>query len=407
MANSTLILKPGKEKALLRGHPWVFSGAVAREDTSCRAGETVVIRASDGRFLAWGAYSPASQIRSRIWSFSQTERIDEGFFAGRIQQALRARQRMAIQSDAMRLVHAEADGIPGLIVDRYDDTLVAQFLSAGVECHKELIAAELLAGTGARSLYERSDAEVRLLEGLAPRVGLIAGCAPRVPLEIKENGVSYGVDVTAGQKTGFYLDQRENRALLREWVFGDVLNCFCYTGAFSICALKGGAQSVTSIDSSADAVLLAQANARRNGLESEHASWICADVFRALRGFRDAARQFDVVILDPPKFAPTTAHVEKAARAYKDINLLGFKLLRPGGLLLTFSCSGGVGPELFQRIVAGAAADAQVDATIVARLSAGADHPVHLAFPEGEYLKGLALRTTTRLPASRADVLKS
>jgi len=398
-STSTLVLKPGKERSLLRGHPWVFSGAIAHGGLGCDSGETVAVRASDGRFLGWGAYSPASQIRVRVWSFTESDTIDDAFFSTRVDSAVSARQILGIQSNAMRLVHAEADGLPGLIVDRYDDTLVAQFLSAGVERHKRALAAELLLRTGASTLYERSDAEVRLLEGLEPHVGVMAGPAPRVPIEIHENGMAYGVDVTTGQKTGFYLDQRDNRALLGHWASGDVLNCFCYTGGFSISALVAGARTVTSIDSSAEAVEMAQGNARRNNVESARATWLCADVFQSLRRFRDARRQFDVVVLDPPKFAPTATHVEKAARAYKDINLLGLKLLRPGGLLLTFSCSGGVGPELFQKIVAGAAADAGVGATILHRLTASADHPVLLAFPEGEYLKGLALRTAGQAAA--------
>lgn len=387
---SDLLLKPGKEKSLLRRHPWIFSGAIARVTGSPSAGETVAVRSADGQFLARAAFSPVSQIRARAWSFDEAEPIDAGFFHRRIAAAAACRRGLPglREATALRMVHGESDGLPGLVVDRYGDTLVAQFLAAGAERWREAIADALLAETGCARLYERSDADVRTLEGLPPRCGPLHGAFPDPLLEVAEHGLHYDVDIARGHKTGFYLDQRDNRLLCREIAAGrEMLNCFCYTGAFSLAGLAGGATSVLSIDSSAEALALARRNAGRNGLAG--GEWLEADVFAALRKLRERGRHFDLVVLDPPKFAPTAAHAEKAARAYKDINLLAFKLLRPGGLLMTYSCSGGVSPDLFQKIVAGAALDARADARIVRRLAAAPDHPVALAFPEGDYLKGL------------------
>jgi 23S rRNA (cytosine1962-C5)-methyltransferase len=292
---------------------------------------------------------------------------------------------------AMRLVHGESDGLPGVVADRYGDTVVLQLNSAGADRWRDAIADALLAAEGAARIWERSDADVRQLEGLAPVTAPLRG--PREPRQIviDEEGVRFGIDLEQGHKTGFYLDQRDNRQQLRALAGGrDVLDCFCYSGGFALNAAAGGAKSVVAVDSSAEALELARGNAERNQLPQPE--WIEGDVFQLLRKFRDSRRSFDMVVLDPPKFAPTAAHAEKAARAYKDINLLAFKLLRPGGLLMTFSCSGGVSAELFQKIVAGSALDADTDAQIVARLGASADHPVALNFPEGDYLKGLICR---------------
>ncbi len=392
MKPSTMTLQPGKEKSLLRGHPWIFSGAVARLDGIHEPGTTVVVRAANGAFLATAALSPDSQIRARVWSFDEGESIDEGFIDKRIARAIARRAALFASSRALRLVHGEADGLPGLIVDRYDSLLVVQILASGVEYWRLPIVAALVRHTGVNDVFERSDADVRDKEGLAARVGVLAGAQPPAQLEIVENGLRFAVDVRHGQKTGFFIDQRDNRALVGEHARGAVLNCFCYTGGFSLAALKGGAEHVLSIDSSEQALALAAENLAANHLSPERAQWRCADAFLALRELRNEARQFDLIILDPPKFAPTAAHVEKAARAYKDINLLGLKLLREGGLLFTFSCSGGVSPDLFQKIVAGAAADAGVETQLMRRLSAASDHPVSLDFPEGDYLKGLMLR---------------
>jgi 23S rRNA (cytosine1962-C5)-methyltransferase len=385
-------LKPGRERSLAHRHPWIFSGAIDSVDGDPPAGGTVDVTAADGRFLARAAYSPLSQIRARVWSFDENDRIDDAFIAARIARACAAR-RTLLDADhtACRLVHAECDGLPGVIADRYDDTVVVQLLSAGAERWRDAIARALQSGVSC--IYERSDADVRVLEGLPPRTGVLAGHLP-ASVEIVEAGIRYGIDVVAGQKTGFYLDQRDNRALIGAHAGARrVLNAFCYTGGFTLAALAGSAASVLSIDSSAEALRLARANLARNrGLDAGRATWVEADVFGELRALRDRGAQFELIVLDPPKFAPTASHAQRAARAYKDINLLALKLLAPGGLLATFSCSGGIDASLFQKIVAGAALDASADAAIVARLTAGADHPIALDFPEGEYLKGLLVR---------------
>src|SRR5262245_52846619 len=381
-----LILKPGREKSLLRRHPWVFSGAIDHVAGRPAAGDTVAIRAANGAFLAWAAHSPQSQIRARVWSWDEGASIDEGFIRARVAGAIARRAALPSATDALRLVHGEADELPGVVCDRYADLAVFQFSSVGADRWREPIVDAVLA-------YERSDLDVRQLEGLPPRSGVLRGELAAAGVEIVEHGLRYGVDVARGQKTGFYLDQRANRDRVRARAAGgDVLNCFCYTGGFTLNTLAGGARSVLSVDSSGAALALARENARRNGFADARADWLEADVFTALRGLRDAGRRFDLIVLDPPKFAPTAAHAPKAARAYKDINLLAFKLARPGGLLVTFSCSGGISPELFQKIVAGAAADAGVVTELLDRLQADADHPALLSFPEGEYLKGLVLR---------------
>lgn len=388
----TIHLKPNREKSALHRHPWLFSGAVLREDGQPAAGETVRVLGSDGRFLGWAAFSPSSQIRLRFWSFDERETIDAAFFARRIARAVASRKPLATVSNAARLIHGESDGLPGLVVDQYGDVLVMQCLSAGPERWRETLVAALVAATGARAVFERSDADVRELEGLPMRVGLCHGTLPE-SVEIVEHGIRYRVDVAAGQKTGFYLDQRENRRRIGELAAGgDLLNCFCYTGGFTLAALRGGARSVLSIDSSAEAIAAARVNAELNGLSDERTQWLEADVFQHLRTLRDMGRQFDGIILDPPKFAPTAQHVERAARAYKDINLWALKLLKPGGWLATFTCSGGMSADLFQKILAGAAWDAHADTQIVGRFTADLDHPVSLSFPESDYLKGMLLR---------------
>ncbi len=386
-------LHEGRERSLLKRHPWVFDGAVARGRAD--AGETVRVEAADGRFLAWGAYSPASRIRVRCWSFDEAERIDAAFFARRVARAVALRQRLAVASSGVRLVHGEADGLPGLVVDRYgDDLLVAQFGSAGVERFKGAIADALLQASGATRLFERSDAAVRELEGLPAVTGWLRG-AGDTTAEITEHGWRLTLDVAEGHKTGFYLDQRDNRAHLARWVrhFGlqRVLNTYCYTGGFSVAALHGGAQQVVSVDSSGPALARVQQHLRRNGFDESDSRVVEADVPAYLKQALHARERFDAIVLDPPKFAPTAAHAERAARAYKHINLLALQLLAPGGLLLTFSCSGGVGADLFHKIVAGAALDAGVDGAILQRLEGAPDHPTTMTFPEGEYLKGLAI----------------
>ena len=389
-----LRLKPGRERSLLRRHPWVFSGAIDEVAGSPQSGATVRVCAADGKFLAWAAYSPASQIRARVWSFEETEVPGPELFAKRIEAAL-ARRRADIPAEAgnaMRLLHGESDGLPGLIVDRYGDALVIQVLSAGCEAWREALVAKLQEKSGCPRVYERSDTDARELEGLPASSGLIFGPAASGPLRIVEHGVEYEVDVGSGQKTGFYLDQRENRRHLGRLAAGrEVLDCFCYTGGFTLSALAGGARSVLAIDSSAQALAQAKRNLELNRIAPDRAQWLDADVFQALRRLQRDERRFDLIVLDPPKFAPTPKDAARAARGYKDINLNALKLLRPGGLLATFSCSGGVSPELFQKIVAGAAADAGAPLLLRERFRSAPDHPVRIEFPEGEYLKGLLL----------------
>lgn len=388
-----VILNPGRERSVMRRHPWVFAGSVATLSGRARPGDTVEVVSDRGVVLGRAAFSPESQIRARMWTFDADTPIDHAFFKRRIAAAVarRTAHPMLAGQDGMRLIHGESDGLPGVIADRYRDTMVLQLTSAGADRWRDAIIAGLLQATGCANIYERSDSEVRGLEGLGPVVGVLAGSAPDPDLAIEEHGVLLGVDAVGGHKTGFYLDQRENRLLTRDLAKGrSVLNCFCYTGGFSLQALAGGASEVLSIDSSGHALASARRNLERNPqLDAGRATWLEADVFEALRSLRSEGRRFDLIILDPPKFAPSAAHAKRASRAYKDINLLGFRLLNPGGILMTYSCSGGIGQELFQSIVANAACDAERDAQIIHRLSAAPDHPIGLAFPEGEYLKGL------------------
>jgi 23S rRNA (cytosine1962-C5)-methyltransferase len=385
-------IKEGKDRALLRRHPWVFESAIAKGGAD--AGETVRVESAQGAFLAWAAYSPQSKIRARIWSFDEAQRIDAAFFTQRIAAAVRARARFDIRSNGLRLVHGEADGLPGLIVDRYGDTLVAQFLSAGAERWKNVLADALLAETGLVKLYERSDASARGLEGLTEATGWLRG-EGATQLVLQEHDWQLGLDIAQGHKTGFYLDQRDSRKRFADYSarlgFQRVLNCYCYTGGFTVAALAGGAAHVTSIDSSGPALDQARANVALNGHDLARCEFLDADVNASLRRFGQEGRTFDAIVLDPPKFAPTVAHAERAARAYKDINRLAFKILEPGGVLFTYSCSGGISADLFHKIVASAGADAGVDGYIHERMGGAPDHPMTITFPEGEYLKGLVI----------------
>nr|MDP2190380.1 class I SAM-dependent methyltransferase [Rhodoferax sp.] len=395
----TIRLRAGKERSLLRRHPWIFESAIARG--AADAGETVRVESDDGSFLAWAAYSPASKIRARVWSFDESQRIDASFLIAACVRSVSARDRFDIQSDSLRLVHGESDGLPGLIVDRYGDTLVAQFLSSGAERWKEVLADALLAATGLSKLYERSDASSRALEGLPELSGWLRGLPPQgmpvppVDLVLHEHDWQLAVNISSGHKTGFYLDQRDSRKKFadttRRLNFERVLNCYCYTGGFTVAALTGGAGHVTSIDSSGPALEKAVANVALNGFAADRATFMDADVNASLRQFGAEGKTFDAIILDPPKFAPTVAHAERAARAYKDINRLAFKILAPGGVLFTYSCSGGISADLFHKIVASAGIDAQVDGYIVERMGGAPDHPMTVNFPEGEYLKGLVV----------------
>jgi 23S rRNA (cytosine1962-C5)-methyltransferase len=393
---ATLTLHPGKEKSVLRRHPWLFSGSIAQLDGRARPGDTVDVVSYEGRPLGRAAWSPASQIRARMWSFTAEETIDHAFFKRRVAASVARRAVLPelAGQQGLRLIHAESDGLPGVIADRYGDTVVVQLTTAGADKWRAAIADSLQRATGCARIYERSDVEVRSLEGLEPVTGWLLGGAADDALVIEENGVRMAIDILAGHKTGFYLDQRENRRRVAELAHGRrVLNCFCYTAGFSLQALAGGAREVVSMDSSGPALATAQRNLVLNPqLDPSRALWHEADVFNELRTLRSSGDLYDLVILDPPKFAHTAAHAERASRAYKDINLSAMRLLSPGGMLMTYSCSGGVSSDLFQKIVAGAALDAGRTARIVQRLQGASDHPVDLAFPEGEYLKGLLLQ---------------
>ncbi len=388
----TIRLRAGKERSLLRRHPWIFESAIAKG--AADSGETVRVESHEGQFLAWAAFSPSSKIRARAWTFDESQRIDASFFIVAIARSIRARTKFGIKSDGVRLVHGESDGLPGLIVDRYGDILVAQFLSSGAERWKSVLAEALLAETGLTCLYERSDASSRALEGLPETSGWLSGQGA-VELVLREHDWQLAVNIASGHKTGFYLDQRDSRKKFFDYCqrlkFARVLNCYCYTGGFTVAALSGGAGHVTSIDSSGPALEMAAANVALNGIDPNRADFMDADVNTSLRQLGAQGRTFDAIVLDPPKFAPTVAHAERAARAYKDINRLALKILEPGGVLFTYSCSGGISADLFHKIVASAGIDAQVDGYICERMGGAPDHPMTINFPEGEYLKGLVV----------------
>lgn len=390
-----IILKPGREESLRRHHPWVFSGAVQSAGAEPSSGETVLLLDSTKKPLALGAWSPGSQIRCRVWSFDTTILIDDAFFKGRLQQAIDLRRHGGFMQDdasACRLVYSESDGLPGIIVDRYGAWLVAQFLSAGAEYWRDTIVAALRELLPGYSVFERSDAGVREKEHLPQRTGVLAGDEPSEYLEITEHGLRYQVDIRRGHKTGFYLDQRDNRRRIGELATGEMLNCFSYTGGFALAALSGGAGRAVNIDSSASALEQSAANARLNGIDIRKMENIEANVFEQLREFKRIQRRFDLIVLDPPKLIESKQALERGARAYKDVNMQALSVLKPGGLLITFSCSGLLPTPLFQKIVADAALDAGRQAVIIERIGQSADHPVALNFPEAEYLKGLCVR---------------
>ncbi|SHG97859.1 class I SAM-dependent methyltransferase [Ferrimonas marina] len=390
-----IILKRSRDKSLLRRHPWVFSNGVADVQGKPGLGDTVEVLASDGRWLGRGAYSPESQIRVRIWTFNQDEKIDLDFFAGKLARAQAGRDDL-IARDGLtgyRLVAGESDGLPGITIDRFADVLVCQLLSAGAESHRELLVEALKAQYPDCAIYERSDVDVRKKEGLAPVKGLLHGTLPPQPMPFEENGLKLLVNVETGHKTGAYIDQRDNRLAASRYVKGKrVLNCFSYTGGFGTYALKAGAEEVINADVSKPALALAQQTAELNGLDVARLTNLDADVFKLLRQYRDNGEQFDVIVLDPPKFADNKAQLPGACRGYKDINMVAMRCLKPGGILLTFSCSGLMDAPLFQKIVADAALDAHREAQIVEKLTQAADHPIGSAYPEGFYLKGLVLR---------------
>ncbi|MGA1844905.1 MAG: class I SAM-dependent rRNA methyltransferase [bacterium] len=390
----SIVLKPGREKSLLRRHPWIFSGAIMDVQEEPGPGETVQVFDYRGNLLGLGAYSPCSQIMVRVWTFDPEDTVSAPFFAARLQRAVSSRGALASSGNAAcRLVNAESDGLPGVIVDRYAGFLACQFLTAGAEYWKRTMAGLLEDMFPGLSIYERSDVEVREKEGLQQYAGVLSGIAPPDCVEIEEGPYRFLVDIKHGHKTGFYLDQRENRALIPEYVGdGVVLNCFAYTGGFGIAALKGGAAGVTNVESSPVALSLAARNFDLNGLDMARVENVEGDVFTFLRQCRDSRREFDAVILDPPRFAASRGQIPGACRGYKDINLLSFKLIRRGGVLITFSCSGLVERTLFEKIVADAVLEARREAQIIRRLGQAADHPTALNFPEGTYLKGLVCR---------------
>lgn len=388
---ATVILQEGREKSLKRHHPWVFDGAIASVNGRCRMGDTVDVVAADGQWLGRGAYSPSSQIRVRIWTFDQQEVIDNAFFLRRIEQAWQLRQRLMKQAgtNACRLVAAESDGLPGVTIDLYNQLAVLQLLSAGADKHRDKIVWALQKLLPDVAIFERSDVDVRTKEGLEPLIQPLHGEIPQ-EVEIIEHGVKILVDPHIGHKTGFYLDQRENRlAASRYAKDARVLNCFSYTGTFACYALNGGAAHVTNVDVSQPALDMASRHIELNGFTPAQCSQVKGDVFEVLRNYHSAQQQFDMVILDPPKFVDSKASLKRACRGYKDINMYGIHAVKPGGILLTFSCSGLMEQSLFQKIVADAALDAGRRVQILEHLSQAPDHPVGLNYPEGYYLKGL------------------
>ncbi|MFB2651501.1 class I SAM-dependent rRNA methyltransferase [Shewanella seohaensis] len=388
-------LKPGREKSLERRHPWVFSNGIHNVKGKPEAGDTVDVVAHDGHWLGRGAWSPESQIQVRIWTFDREEEIDREFFKRRILRAQAGRDDLIREQGltGYRLIAAESDGLPGITIDKYANVLVCQLLSMGADVWRDTIVDVLAELYPDCAIYERSDVDSRKKEGLASTMGLLHGTLPEMPVIIEENGIKIAVDVTKGHKTGFYLDQRDNRAMAARFVKGkSVLNCFCYTGTFGLYAAKAGAASIENVDVSALALDTARLNMRVNGLNDDNVHYNEADVFKLLRQYRDEGKTFDVIVLDPPKFADNKSQLNGACRGYKDINMIALQLLNPGGVLLTFSCSGLMPADLFQKIVADAALDAKREIQFVERLSQASDHPIGSAFPEGFYLKGLVAR---------------
>jgi 23S rRNA (cytosine1962-C5)-methyltransferase len=403
MSEPSLTIRNDRARVFGNRHPWVFSGAIHAVNGSPADGDIVPLLDDNGNFLARGYWNSHSQINVHVLTWDSGQVIDESFWRKRLERAISARAtENALHErtpNAYRLVNAENDGLPGLIVDRYADYIVIQALTLGIDRRKQMIAKLLMELLSPAGIFERSDVDVRTKEGLTPVTGLLAGRKPPPLIEIDENGRRFLVDVHAGHKTGFYLDQRFNRATLGNWLRFDpaaetrtVLNCFSYTGGFAVYALDGMAQRVINVDASADVMALAKRNLTLNGFAAPDQDFVVGDVFDVLRRYRADGQQFDVIILDPPKFAHNQKQIEGATRGYKDINLLAFQLIKPGGLLMTYSCSGLIDSDLFQKVIFGALVDAKRDAQMIMRLTAGTDHPVALTFPEGSYLKGMLCR---------------
>lgn len=391
---ATVVLKAGRERSLKRRHPWIYSGAIARVDGDPASGATLRVQSESGEVLGFGAWSPKSQIRARMWSYDPAARIDAGFIGRRIAAAIHARRQLGLLEPrgACRLVFSESDGLPGLIVDRYGDYLSCQFLSAGAEYWRDAMLDALVAELAPAGIHERSEASARRKEGLASARGVLRGEAPPARLEIEIAGLRQLVDIADGQKTGAYLDQRDNRRRVAAYAGkARVLDAFAYSGGFALACLQQGAREALLLDSSQSALAVASEQAALNGLDGS-CQFLERDVGAALRELGAAGERFDLIVLDPPKFVHSAEQVNSGSRAYKDVNRLAFGLLNPGGVLASFSCSGHVDALLFQKIVAGAAIDAGRDVQILERLSQPADHPAALHFPEGDYLKGLILR---------------
>jgi 23S rRNA (cytosine1962-C5)-methyltransferase len=396
---ASIFLEAGKEHAVLHQHPWIFANTVARYEGKVGLGTTVSVFNDAKKLIGRAAYSPHSQIRARMWTWDPEEPIDHAFFKRKIASAIEHRQRWVKDTNAIRLIFGEADGLPGLVVDQYDKLLVCQFLSAGADHWKEVIVQILAQQTGCESIYERSDAAVRQREGLELHTGLLFGKPPEPEVLVQENGIAYLVDPVNGHKTGFYIDQRDNRRLVMELAENrSVLNMFSYTGGFSLAALKGGAKQVTSVDSSGDALAIAKKQTKLNQFDEDRATWLDQDAFETLKSLRVAEQYFDLIVLDPPKFAPSAAHLPKAIRAYKEINRTAMQMVEKSGLILTFSCSGAMDMETFEKTIFMASKEASshqktgdLKFRVLKRLTSGLDHPKLTCFPEGDYLKGLLL----------------
>lgn len=394
--SATLILHPNREKSLLRRHPWIFASAISEFKGKARNGDTVDVMSSEGEFLGRAAWSAKSQIQARIWTFDQNESVDNGFFLRRIEQALALREDIINKQklNGYRLIAGESDGLPGVTIDKYDNVLVCQLLSAGAEKQRKKIVWALKKHFPECSILERSDVAVRAKEGLEQIIQTLHGDIPD-EVTIIENDIRIIVDLKRGHKTGFYLDQRDNRQLAANYALNKkVLNCFCYTGTFASYALKGGASSVTNIDVSDSALETARRNIEINDLPIEKATFVNQDVFQALRDYREAGKTFDMIVLDPPKFVDSKASLIRACRGYKDINMLAMQILKPGGTLFTFSCSGLLSADLFQKVVADAALDAKRTVHFMERMTQAPDHPISSNYPEGFYLKGLVCKVS-------------
>jgi 23S rRNA (cytosine1962-C5)-methyltransferase len=390
-----LILAKGREKSLLRRHPWIFSGAVARMEGKAQRGETIDVCDSQGKWLARAAWSPDSQIRARVWSWQPDESVNIAFFVRRLQAAQQLRDWLAVRDglDSYRLIAGESDGMPGVTIDRFGSFLVIQLLSAGAEYQRPAIISALQQCYPDCAVYDRSDVAVRKKEGLELTQGPVSGELPPDLLPISEHGMKLLVDIRTGHKTGYYLDQRDSRFATRRYAQDKrVLNCFSYTGGFAVSALLGGCREVISVDTSQAALDVARQNVELNGLDVNKAQFVRDDVFKLLRSYRDSGERFDVIVMDPPKFVENKNQLAGACRGYKDINMLAMQLLNPGGMLLTFSCSGLMATDLFQKIIADAAVDAQRDVQFIEQFRQAADHPVIASYPEGLYLKGFACR---------------